>query len=229
LDRLELHDSLRVVIPGIFLAYIIDIYFQLDWMTSSGVASLLGAGIFLGLIMSPITFPFHRRWFKKICNDFRYWEKIHHIFINKLRLYGNANNSLQPVWVSKRKVIRCAWGHYSDKYSSPSLSSFRMPKTFAIMHCNLLFVYIMASIVILLNTWLGASDRSIWFELQYFDLLVLSILFVISFIEARDKFVYLLKKELEYWWARDEKAVAKIVYVNTVHRTTIKLSEDSDL
>lgn len=104
-----------------------------------------------------------------------------------------------------------------------------MPKTFAIMHCNLLFVYIMASIVILLNTWLGASDRSIWFELQYFDLLVLSILFVISFIEARDKFVYLLKKELEYWWARDEKAVAKIVYVNTVHRTTIKLSEDSDL
>lgn len=223
MDRLELHDSLRIVIPGIFLAYILNSYFQLDWMTKSGVTSLLGIGVFLGLMMSPLTFKLHRKWFKKICSDFKYWDKIHRIFKRKLRLYALESSS-EIIFVSKRKAICCAWGHYSDKYNDPALFSFRMPKTFAIMHFNLMISCLISILLIFLSFWFECSVRVI-FVSQTYDLIILSLLLAATLIESHNKFIYSLKKELEYWTARDVKMVAELVRNAAVYRSSIPLIE----
>lgn len=210
MDRLELHDSLRIVVPGILLAFILNSYFDFGWMTKSGVASLLGFGVFLGLIMSALTFKSYRRWFESICRKYGYSYKLHRIFKNKLRLYSELNDE-QGYFLSKRKATRCARGHYSDKYNDGALFSFRMPKTFALMHFNLMAVYIITAIMVICDAFFLDIELTTFSPSFYIELIVILFLLLISLRESNRKFTYSLEKELEYWRSRDINEVAVLV------------------
>ena len=197
MTNLEIHENLRLLIPGFVI--LLALYFlcpQQFPVYSYGVMPVLVTSFLLGLVLEKFSSIAHRRKFEKLLHETGFYNKIARIQSE----VANENDSDTKI---KERLIT----HYATRYNDPKLTYFRLPKSIGVMSYNLsivfllLFLFIFSSMVII--TCLpnfASSTFTCQSHAKNTVLIVLTLtLYFIFRHEAKQKFRLSINREIEYW------------------------------
>jgi hypothetical protein len=153
MNKLNLNESLRIYIPGLYLSLIL--YF-IHFQDIQGINNILLPAIFIGLIFNSIFGEFHKKYFlhledKKLFQDKNFIEFWFEIVMTKMKQYNiKPINSVQKKEINIGKKYEIGVfvnkAFFSKRYNSTELTYFRFPKSFGIMFFNLSIISVLGII-----------------------------------------------------------------------------------
>ncbi len=220
MDKLTLHESLRIYIPGLLLSILLYCLFQSN---TTGISNVAIPAIFVGFAINN---PLHRIgkiYFGKLAinhkiklnslneNFFEHQKKIlsekyKYLSLNRVNNFDLIETNNFKAWDF------IGYSHFAKIYDSPETSSFRLPKSFGIMCFNLFAVSILGPIIFLLVFPFINLELSTW----HIVIIMISTLFGILFFTSSTAFLRSsLEKQLYYWNSLSKSEVESLVdYIN---------------
>ena len=200
MDKLDIHEFLRIYLPGLYLAAIAARMLFGSAVDSPTTAT---AAIFVGLAFSWPAVGFAQRYFQHVANkatfdhsgeDLDYWATWIRLF-EKRRGRSRGARSLE-----KKDVKRVSFSHYARRYGSPELYSFRIQKTFGVLYFSLALASVVLALLPISNMLINQPPRlysiagaPVW------DAILLILLCGVFFRVSKNYFLSSLNMELFYW------------------------------
>jgi hypothetical protein len=205
MNKLNLNESLRIYIPGLYLSLVsFYIYFQ----TIEGTNNILLPAIFIGLIFNSIFGGIHEKYFlhlesKKLFKDKNFIENWIEIVMTKMKQFN-----IEPVNSLNKKEVNLETKYevelfvnktfFSKRYNSPELTYFRFPKSFGVMFFNLSIASLIGIIASVIKIAFYSHDLGI-VKFQVILICVLIPISIIFFRTSKKYFSDSLKREISYW------------------------------
>lgn len=152
MDKLNLHDSLRIYLPGLFLS-------ALFYLFITGKADDIGVivipALFVGLFLDKILYPYHGALYKRIATEKTFHLQGSDLHINqaiqlvvKIQLESRASadaskkDELEEIAqdyasFEEGKIMMINRALHSRSSVGEKLSFFRLPKSFGILYYNM--------------------------------------------------------------------------------------------
>jgi len=232
MEKLNLHESLRIYIPGLLLSMQLYILFQEKF---TGLSNIAVPAIFIGFAINAPLYILSNRYFKRIINNYKinfteikeyFHEHLKSILSSKYSLlHPTLTNPFYTINITNKKIWETiVFKHYAKIYDSPDLSNIRLPKSFGVMYFNLFAVSITTPIIFL--TIQPFTDV----RLSKLHILIISLSFIIGvsfFISSQSFFKKSLKNELLYWDVISDEEFERIVESFKLYPLNITISIES--
>lgn len=199
MEKLDIHEFLRIYIPGLFLAFFGGRMLYGDGLQNAVVVT---SAIFLGLAFSWFATAVAQRFFARISDGKHFgMEGMRTDFWHAWSGIVDRGDATPCESSDLRERVRsAAFSHYAGRYGSPELYGFRLPKTFGVLYFNVASAAAMLAAIPLLHESTGFAfayhplTARDWLDAVF--LLAMSLVF--GWI-SRDYFINSLRMELLYW------------------------------
>lgn len=218
MEKMSLHESLRIYIPGLLFTLLMHILLT-KGVDNTGSAAVMA--IFVGFALS---YPFNlvaRIFFAKIVRDHQiqmaacrgdFHSHHHRILASKAATFLSNHTLSESVVDGKLKNWHfVAYSHFSKNYDSPVTASFRVPKSLGVMCFNLALASLTAPALFLIISIVMQLNVTGWHWLVISVCIVFSVLFVLS---ATNFLKSSLEKELYYWASLSKEEVENLVHLS---------------
>lgn len=208
--KLNLNQTLRIIIPGAFFGLLFSFTKTFEDLTSElnvgnfqeGLIGILFSFI-AGLVLDIFFQWFHYKFYvwitsRNVYDRQNYYEKWKVDFINKAKTYEYQIEF--PNYKKLKELIAFVDASYfSRRYNNAELSYFRYPKSLGIMCFNLAFISLLIFLILV-------------FEYSNLFLIGLCITMIAIFLIASYKyFLKANKRELVYWLACSKEEVEEVI------------------
>jgi len=224
MDKLNLHEGLRIYIPGLLFCIIL---FALFTGSISNIGDVAVPAIFVGFAINSFLHIFQRKIFSNILINhqinFNNENEIFHVHQKNILsskfdiLYLNVSNPFTIIEVSDHK----AWdfidyGFFAKSYDSGDTSIFRLPKSYGVMCCNMYVVCLLTIFIFFITLPFINISLTKFHITSLITTLIFACLFNISAkLFLRDS----LKKQLYYWASLSSSDMDKIVHLIKIQKS----------
>lgn len=137
MDKLDLHEALRIYLPGLFVVLLLFRYGLTPKLEFTGIALV---SVFLGLVINwPSGTLFHRYFIAKShqsvfrvasCDAKDWFASWRMILASKFAIPGGSAHLVQRIdSLSDDEIGLIELNHYAPIFNTPTLYAFRLPKT----------------------------------------------------------------------------------------------------
>ncbi|GAB5399285.1 MAG: hypothetical protein Aureis2KO_08700 [Aureisphaera sp.] len=220
MEKLNLNQSLRIYIPGLFLSLML---YYIAYQKLEGMESTLLPAIFIGLLF-PITMGrLQRMLFTKIetkplFNGKNFDQNWLEIVMDKMNQYGIDSKRLVEIdhmedqWLRKKAFDFMSKSFFVKKYYDAELNYFRFPKSMGIMFFYLFISCLIGLALSIAKTIYFFGDEVV-LKGQLIIVGVLVLISILFFRGCRSNFMYSINRELDYWRVLDKAQVERLAEI----------------
>jgi hypothetical protein len=217
MEKMSLHESLRIYVPGLLLCLILFLLFS-GTVKDSGFVAI--PAIFVGFAINAPLHKITTAYFGFLIEKYQITLnretkpfKLHEnaILTAKINLYRESIANTDGYLISNVEGWNfIGYAHFAKIYDSAETSSFRLPKTLGVMCFNLFLVSLIGPIVSLIILKLAHLPLEVWHTSIILASLTLSILF---FITATQFLKSALLKQLYYWASLSNQEIENLIHL----------------
>lgn len=201
MEKLDLHESVRIYIPGLFIC-LLGGYFVFG--AALDFSKLAVIAIFIGLVYAPAIYPLHDKYFRRIVARYGDGIGFKEVWKREMvkqksgQLYGNVDRKINLLPVESVSIYLTAY--YASRYNSAELYGFRLQKTFGVMYFNIAVASLVGVGVIVIEWAFDILPKySPLLVRARYDLAALVTIAGLSYWAAKNHFKRSLDNELLYW------------------------------
>jgi len=210
MEKLKLHETLRIYLPGLLLVVVL---YYLLFLNIHDINLLLAPAIFIGILLNAVIWKLHVGFFKRLVLQKRYvthkspkdfieaWKDI--LAVKLQMLCGNSHTYVLLHSAEGEAILDFLEGAYfSKRYDLPELGYFRSPKSFGIMCYNLGIVCVLCipvSLTYLIYYGFQQTENQPLLLHYGITLGCLAIAAPLFFISSKQFFLRSLDREMAYW------------------------------